>query len=315
MLNMRTQQRMQTHVAQSAKGGKNIRSLPWRAASVTRQMQRGTGQTTHQLGVWISVFTCRIMAYHETFASVGKRRNKKNTISVLWHEGTAGRSAAETTSAYVTALEEERHVRHSIFWVDNCSARNKNWCLLSSLVTLVNSDTTSREDITLKFFERGHTFMSADNFHHGVGQQMRNRGGVVYDFEDFVSVVASSNSRKVDVVQLENANVLDWRNGHSTTKVKKAQAPKLGEMAEIQVRHGSKSLFFKQSHTETNFTELDILLKRFELKVPTLLQPQDRGVGEAKKRDIIHNLCPLMPPNRRVFWSSLSVSNVVEVEE
>jgi len=58
---------------------------------------------------------------------------------------------------------------------------------------------------------------------------------VVYDFEDFVSVVASSNSRKVDVVQLENANVLNWRDDHSTTKVKKAQAqaqaPQLGEMA------------------------------------------------------------------------------------
>lgn len=195
-------------------------------------------------GVKSSVFTCRIVAYHETFASVGKRKNK-NTISVLWHEDTAGRSAAEITSAYVTALEKERDVRHSILWVDNCSAQNKNWCLLSSLVTLVSSDTTSRKDITLKFFERGHTFMSADSFHHGVEQQMRNRpGGVVYDFKDFVSVVASSNSRKVDVVKLENTNVLDWRDGHSTTKVKKAQAPKLGEMAEIQVQRGSKSLFF-----------------------------------------------------------------------
>ena len=84
-------------------------------------------------------------------------------------------------------------------------------------------------------------------------------------------VVASSNSRKVDVVQLQNANVLDWRDGHSTTKVKKAQAPKLGEMVEIQVQRGSKSLFYKLSHKETEFAELDFLMKRFTLKVPTLL--------------------------------------------
>lgn len=103
----------------------------------------------HMPGVKSAVFTRRIMAYHETFASVGK---KKNTISVLWHEGMAGRSAAEMTSANTTALEKERDVCHSIFWVDNCSAQNKNWCLLSSLVTLVNSDTISQEDITLKFF-------------------------------------------------------------------------------------------------------------------------------------------------------------------
>ncbi|KAF4109203.1 hypothetical protein G5714_010276 [Onychostoma macrolepis] len=41
----------------------------------------------------------------------------------------------------------------------------------------------------------------------------------------------------------------------------------------------------------------------------------NRGVEEVKKRDIICNLCPLMPPNRRVFWYSLPVSNVVEDEE
>ena len=124
------------------------------------------------------------MAYHETFASMGKRKNKKNTMSVLWHEGTAGRSAAEITSAYITALEKERDVRHSIFWVDNCSVQNKNWGLISSL-------------ITLNFFEQGHAFMSANSFYHGVEQQMRNHPCVVvYDFEDFVSVVASSISRR-----------------------------------------------------------------------------------------------------------------------
>ena len=80
----------------------------------------------------------------------------------------------------MTALEKEKDVRRSIFWVNNCTAQKKNRCLLSLLVTLVNySDTTSREDITLKFFERGHTFMSADCLHHGVEQQMRNRPGGV----------------------------------------------------------------------------------------------------------------------------------------
>ncbi len=134
-------------------------------------------------GLKTSVFTKRIVAFHETFASVGKKKNPKNTISVVWHEGTAGRSAAEITSAYVTALKIERDMRHCTFWVDNCSAQNKNWCLLSSLVCLVNGDTTSMEDITLKYFEKGHLFMSADSFHHGVELEMRNHpGGVVYDF-------------------------------------------------------------------------------------------------------------------------------------
>lgn len=96
------------------------------------------------------------------------------------------------------------HVCNSIFWVDNCSAQNKNWCLLSSRVCPVNANTTSREDITLKYFEQGHTFISADSFHHGVEQQMKNCPvGAVYDFEGFVSVVKSSNSKKVDVVEMK----------------------------------------------------------------------------------------------------------------
>ncbi|KAI4831013.1 hypothetical protein KUCAC02_002614 [Chaenocephalus aceratus] len=134
-------------------------------------------------GVKSAVFTRRIVAYHETFVSVGKKTNKKNTISVVWHEGIAGRSAAEITSAYAAALEKERDIKHIVYWVDNCSSQNKNWCLFSSLVSIVNSQTISTEDITLKFFQPGHTFMSADSFHHGVEQEMKSRpGGVVYDF-------------------------------------------------------------------------------------------------------------------------------------
>ncbi|KAK5906851.1 hypothetical protein CesoFtcFv8_004759 [Champsocephalus esox] len=75
-------------------------------------------------GVKSAVFTRRIVAYHETFASVGKKTNKKNTISVVWHEGIAGRSAAEITSAYAAALEKERDIKHIVYWVDNCSSQN-----------------------------------------------------------------------------------------------------------------------------------------------------------------------------------------------
>lgn len=105
---------------------------------------------------------------------------------------------------------------------------------------------------------------------------------------------------------MKNANVLNWRGGHSIAKIKKTKAPKLSEMAEIQVRHGSRSLLFKLSQTAPHFSELDFLQK-FELKIPTALRPQDRGVEETKKSDIIKNLCPLMPPNRGDFWYSLPV--------
>lgn len=48
-----------------------------------------------------------------------------------------------------------------------------------------------------------------------------------------VSVVSSSNSKVEEVVKMKNADVLNWKNGHSSVKIKKA--PKLGKMSVIQL--------------------------------------------------------------------------------
>ena len=72
--------------------------------------------------------------------------------------------------------------------------------------------------------------MSADSFHHGVEQEMKRwPGGVVLDFQDFSSVIASSNSGKVDVVELQNEDIQAWEAGHSLTNLK--NAPHLADMA------------------------------------------------------------------------------------
>lgn len=57
----------------------------------------------------------------------------------------------------------------------------------------------------------------------------------------------------------------------------------------------------KMSHEEEDFTELDFLQNKFQLKIPITLRPQDKGIEEAKKRDIFKKLGPLMPPTRRLF--------------
>ena len=60
-------------------------------------------------------------------------------------------------------------MKHIIIWMDNCGPQNKNWTLYTALTAAVNSkDHPYLESITLKYFEVGHTFMSADSFHHQV---------------------------------------------------------------------------------------------------------------------------------------------------
>lgn len=253
-------------------------------------------------GVKVAVFTRRITAFHETFATVSKKSGgKRKNISVVWHEGIASREAEEVASAYVAALRKERDVPHVVYWMDNCATQNKNWCLLTTLVSVVNDQTTAITDVTLKYFEPGHTFMSADS----VEQQMKRQpGGVVLDFDDFKSVVASSNSGKVDVVELHSKDILGWQDGHTVSKLQ--TAPHLADMAQVQFRRGSREMWVKLSHDQDEFTPLNFLEKNFCLGFPMPLRSGDKGVEKGKKEDIIKNLCPLMPPTRQVFWRRLA---------
>ena len=78
-------------------------------------------------GVKTIAFTQQLIAFHKTFAAVGKMKtNKPSNISVVWHESLAGRSAAEIASCFYTFVEYERDTTHFHLWADNCAAKNKN---------------------------------------------------------------------------------------------------------------------------------------------------------------------------------------------
>ena len=173
-------------------------------------------------GVKSALFTKRIVAYHETFAVVGNaEKNKDKHVSVVWHEGIAGRDADDITSTYEIALLHERDVDHVVYWADNCSTQSKNWTLYTALTTLVNySGQHDFQDITLKYFEPGHTFMSADSVHAAVEKQMRRRpDGFVYDFADFVSVITEAS--KITVVPMRSSHIREWAGQPLQAKLKK----------------------------------------------------------------------------------------------
>lgn len=145
---------------------------------------------------------------------------------------------------------------------------------------MVNHNSNSTEDITLKYLEPGHTFTSADSFHHGVEQEMKRRL-VALDFQDFSSVITSSKSGKVDVVELQIEDIGAWKAGHSMTKLK--NAPHLVEMGEIQLRRGSRSVRVKLYHNQEEFTLLDFLMKKTTLDIPEQLRPAMKRFGRQKK--------------------------------
>jgi len=117
------------------------------------------------------VFTKRIVVFNESFVPVGKKQ-KIVPIACLWHEGISGRKKEDITSSLQAFLDLNRDAKKIVIWLDNCSAQNKNWAMFSHLVGVVNSNRIEADSIELNYLEPGHTFMSADHFHHQVNLQV-----------------------------------------------------------------------------------------------------------------------------------------------
>ena len=82
-----------------------------------------------------------------------------------------------------------------VLWLDNCSTQNKNWTLLTMLAgPMMDMPEGSRfQYVTLKFFEAGHTFMSADSF-HALAEKKFRKAGNLYDFCDYISCLRSAGN-------------------------------------------------------------------------------------------------------------------------
>jgi len=114
------------------------------------------------------LFTIRILAYNESVVPAGGNKHIF-PFACVWHEGISGRKKEDLVSTFYSFFLHYRDAQKLTIWLDNCSSQNKNyWCLLSFLVYIVNSDDICAQEIVLNYSEAGHTFMSADSFHHQV---------------------------------------------------------------------------------------------------------------------------------------------------
>lgn len=115
---------------------------------------------------------------------------------ILWHEGITGRNQEELTSTFHKFLLQNRDSSKITIWLDYCTSQNKNWCLLTFLVYIINSSEISTKEINFHNYEPGHSFMSTDSFHHQV-ELLIKRSGKLYDFSDYVKAVSKANDKHV----------------------------------------------------------------------------------------------------------------------
>ena len=187
------------------------------------------------------MFTKRIIAFNETFAALGAAG--KNT-TVVWHEAIAGRLAQDICSTYWNFfVQKQRDTEHIVLWADNCSAQNKNWQFFTFLASAVNSHLIAAKTIRMNYLVTGHKFMSADSVHSAIERELKNKGDCC-DWEDFTSVLENANC---GVINMAVQNSLGWRDGSNRPTISTSDL-KLANMAVVEFRRGSRSVFFKTSH-------------------------------------------------------------------
>lgn len=252
------------------------------------------------------IFTPRIICFNESFVPLGKQSPSNKPVAAVWHEGVAGRSKSDIISTFYNFFLLHRDAREITIWLDNCAAQNKNWALYCFFVYLINSSEVNLNFLKVKYLQTGHTFMSADSFHHQVEKSLKQAGKVL-DFDDFKFCVKKSNNSRVEVIEMNLHNFYDFKDYSSRFKMNKINPkPYLANFVEVDFRRGSKNLSYRTKFTG-ELIELNFMVAK-HLK-ETLPKPTVRlvpkGIDKDRKSKLLQKLPDIVPPNRLQFWQNL----------
>ena len=145
------------------------------------------------------------------------------------------------------------------FWTDNCSAQNKCWTLYTALCSLINSPDLQLDTITVKYLEPGHTFMSADSFHHREELSIK-QCGQLHTYEDFVGVVVKVGT----AVYMACSEFNSWPKSYWTSTRCKTERPLLEKVKVIRFQSGSVQMEWKSKHNEVSFRSAPFLRQKDE---------------------------------------------------
>lgn len=262
-----------------------------------------------------AIFTKRLVTFNETFARLG---SDPAPVAIIWHEAIAGRKDENVSSSWVKALQylaKERigARKDIILWADNCSAQNKCWTLYTCLCWLVNSSEIGVDTITVKYLEPGHTYMSADSFHHKVEESIK-QSKMLYDFVDFVRAVDKAGTPII----MNPHDFKSWPRSYGTSNSCKTQRPLLDVIKVVRFRRGSVHMDYQTEHGQITYKSAPFLRQKEERQITAgaaIAFPQDgpRGVATAKKTDIVNKLGHLMSAEKRYFWSMLPDSDLPDL--
>ena len=242
------------------------------------------------------VFCKRLTVFHHTLAPVGGTTNAKPTISAVWDECTAGRTATEIISMLLKMIRDSplRAKKHLEIWADNCSSQNKNYYIMGALWSLVNQPNNAHETLTLKFFEPGHTVMTADAVHAAVERKIVATKSVI-DTDHFSECVLTA-TRNTGLIRPTYSDFKKIPYPASQRKLGRDARHQLRYLVVIQLRRGSNSAWVKKDY-DAEFERFDFLLKKVKqdgLPIDDTLLEERWGIPKQKYDDMIKDLVPLI---------------------
>lgn len=165
----------------------------------------------------------------------------------------------------------------------------------------------STQEITLYYFEPGHTFMSSDQVHHQVELAMKKMGKL-YDFRDFEKAVGAINNSKVIVKSLSIEDFLNIPNFVSDRRVQNSNPRAyLKNMSQVCFTRNKYEIMYKNDF-DGEYIPLRFLNDKY-LKNPHIMtlefHSQPKGIESSRKTDILQKLSPIIPPHKLVFWKNL----------
>ena len=247
-------------------------------------------------------FVSRLVCFNETFARMGKGLSH----ALLWHEAISSRRAADLASTYYALIvKRSPEIKNFVFWSDNCCAQNKNWTLFSSFHQVVNSP-AGPNSITMKYLERGHTYLRADSIHAAIAKTLK-RHRRVEDFSRLVQLIQVSQ-RNLVVQEIGIEGFLQWVPFQSPNS---KQWPKLHNLQSVRFIRGDSHMYYKK-RLDSPFSR--VVFGSIET-MPALppCQAALRGINAEKKREICRHLIPLIAAQHRDFWHSLPARNVEDL--
>ncbi|GBN49994.1 hypothetical protein AVEN_136312-1 [Araneus ventricosus] len=208
----------------------------------------------------------------------------------MWHEGIDGRGGNDVASCLFKIMTTKVTTRRVILWADNCAGQNKNRMILIVLIYLVAKNFL--DEMTIKFFVSGHSFMPCDRDFGLIEKRKRNcKAMVPSDLDDVIT--SSRPSKPFKVVHMENEDFFDFAaiaDGYiSTTKLG------ISKLSQIRVsRSNPNEISHKEDFSDLlPFSTHKVFKKnKNHSELPPLPKfprlPTKNGISVEKKKDLLN---------------------------